>query len=358
MRRCLQHVKAWVLIGLSAFDLLIGVLVQVTLVLCGKKQRGLVSNCLRRDLLQALGGGMGDLEVENSDLANGAHASAFRVCVKPTGESYPRIAAVLKLWEPSTLSETLAWAGAAMELRTAIAYAKAGFNSGVDFKATLSRRGQYLASFEVEASLYKACDGHAIRVAANAPSAHLVASGLSEGAAAGFRTIMLLEDICAYNNGAPVDGVVHHKTKCGSWCAKDGFGAVDAGTCLRQLAQLHARFWWPGEAVGKTNARSGAQLTEFEDRVAAIAKVRRTFSETRKPARDCRKDTNCIDIWAEGGYWLGAKRPLQPLSAGKCSGKRGGRYYDCGSVEPYGAEKVDEVQTAIVRAWDEVQELL
>jgi len=345
------------------------------------------------------------LVVEGSDLGTGQHATAFRVylsnsiCLGASQDQSKR-SAVLKVWRPASIREAITWGMAALEFRLekilqlpfkSIAYSGSDqsynerpcYNS--DYKAGLSRPAQYLASFEVESSLYRATRGlgsgsSRLGSKAGAPNALWLASGITHGAGwcsvlwaigkwlppwlsqftnflnsqsgghfpelscrnprlgcSGFASIMLLEDVCSNTDMGGVDrrqdggsGSASHENTgrvLGSWHAAEGFRLAEAKACLNQAAKLHATFWGIGSSRGPCNScnkvngkvnmafgngsacgQGGGSTTKVPvvgDREDAVVDARQRLGM-------CEHD----ELWAEGGYWVGEKRPLPGAYSG------------------------------------------
>jgi len=301
------------------------------------------------------------LALGHEDLGTGAHAACFRIyrAAPSSGPSLiPGKGYVLKVWRPSTLRDTLAWSRAAMELRTSRALHRARqllratwptTNLGTwfcriaarscDYKASLSRRAQYLASFEVEAGLYQAPQGlgcgccDTLRPClgrfANAPVLEFVKTTILGGCISSYLvdsdgeigSVMLLEDVCTTEHAPPAatgctsnqhardarssdSTIAPGPPLFGSWHCSTGFDASASVACVMQLAKLHAEFWDIGNSP-TSGGRECADLSQENDRHRALAAVRRSLGAVR--GED-------VDVWAEGGYWLGEKRPLVPTT--------------------------------------------
>ena len=350
------------------------------------------------------------LVVENSDLGTGQHATAFRVHLSSSnglvpGQFQSKRAAILKFWRPASIREAITWGMAALELRLAKIFRlhirPNTYDSSkhcskecqyylVDYKAALSRRAQYLASFEVEASLYRATRGLGsasgrLGIKAGAPNALWLASGVIQGAGwsnlpwvtktwllrwwsrltdfsnltslpknidanqsgailqqrgssgallqcNGFASIMLLEDVCSKSSikgldrreDGDLDSTNHYNNDRGqgSWHAAKGFGLAEARVCLTQAAKLHATFWGIGNTRGRdTNGpcsscrgnypRSYTSTSTGSSRTDGVSS--RMTLDREEAVADARRRLGMHEfdeLWAEGGYWVGEKRPL------------------------------------------------
>lgn len=308
------------------------------------------------------------LTIRPLDASEGAslHASAVRVVIHhPRAHDADDLqtasaakSVILKIWQPSTLKDAWAWALAAFELLLARLAASSTFGprygrclkyglrlfqrredrhereknqnrscgiigQGSDFRSLLSRKAQYLASFDVEMSLY--CGGadaglgfflHETR----APAQHGTITMEMLAALRNFLrfpagtlkyslgSAIILEDVCNNCDEAP-RYLAPEQVPPGQWYNDEGFPRDIAVACLEQISLLHARFWSMNDHWSRADVHSRlcAALSGSEDEGNSDSNMPRIHSFSKKKVAFCRQD---IDIWHEGGYWLGEKRRL------------------------------------------------